>query len=294
MKKIIISLMCLLLIMLTGCTTFSLEDLGFYSTDTKEKPKTKTKFTTTYKTVSDIDEYLKEKYGIEIKDNSSVENFTQNVTGSIYENTTENTTQESVQEESNKENSSVNSVDQEKKKLENEVKKAQEIEEESNKENNSVNSVDQEKKKLENEVKKAQEIEEENKRYKDEIDRIRTAYEGEIKANQFEINSCNSMMTSYYSESALKSLYSQVEQKERKLSLLQMGNGSVVEIQRLQNEIVSLRQQIAEMERNKILDSEIQKCKAQIASLEKAMERKISDENLKHQNNLINIENKYR
>ena len=278
MKKIIISLMCIMLIMLTGCTTFSLEDLGFYSTDTKEKPKTKTKVTKTYKAVSDIDEYLKEEYGIEIKDNSSVKKSTQNVTGNIYEDATENTTENTVQDYTSSDN----------------VTTQESVQEEGKKENNSVNSVDQEKKKLENEVKKAQEIEEENKRYKDEIDRIRTAYEGEIKANQFEINSCNSMMTSYYSESALKSLYSQVEQKERKLSLLQMGNGSVVEIQRLQNEIVSLRQQIAEMERNKILDSEIQKCKAQIASLEKAMERKISDENLKHQNNLINIENKYR
>ena len=140
---------------------------------------------------------------------------------------------------------------------------------------------------------KNEKIAKENERHQETIDYIQSSYESQIYAAQVQIDMFNDLITYPYSESTLNSLYSQVNQKERQLALLQMGNGSKVEIQRLQSEIASIRTQIAQMEESKIFSQEVKNYESQKKSLQQSMNQEIANENALHKQNLADIKSRY-
>lgn len=90
---------------------------------------------------------------------------------------------------------------------------------------------------------------------------------------------------SYYSEK-YNTLIAEINQKERKLQLLQMSSGSKTEIQRLQHDISDMRKTAANYAQCKTAAEEISKCENNITRIRREMQSKIDEENTVHQRTL--------
>lgn len=133
-------------------------------------------------------------------------------------------------------------------------------------------------------------ITEENQRHEKAIREIENRYTAKIAAEQGTINSLKSMYGVYYSASYYSEKYNtliaEINQKERKLQLLQMSSGSKTEIQRLQHDISDMRKTAANYAQCKTAAEEISKCENNITRIRREMQSKIDEENTVHQRTL--------
>lgn len=133
-------------------------------------------------------------------------------------------------------------------------------------------------------------ITEENQRHEKAIREIENRYTAKIAAEQGAINSLKSMYGVYYSASYYSEKYNtliaEINQKERKLQLLQMSSGSKTEIQRLQHDISDMRKTAANYAQCKTAAEEISKCENNITRIRREMQSKIDEENTVHQRTL--------